>query len=459
MELDWKRLCFRCTKEPISGTTGEIFIFGEVSDLPSSIQEVASALPDNEKKTWTVYKDKTYVLCKLEEKKMENPVCIRAAAAKATNILIKEGVSNIVVEKEWKNNAWLIEGIIIASYKYDLLHSKKSTQINVVYKGDEKEVLSAIEVSQAQNFARFLVDTPANKMTPSLFVEYAKEYLPKNVTVKVYGRKEIQRMGMNLFLGVSNGSAEEPKLLEISYNRGSDCIALVGKGITFDSGGISLKPAQKMAAMKGDMGGGATVVSTIGALARLSANVNVVGIVPLTENMPSGTATKPGDVHVGSAGKSVEVDNTDAEGRLVLADALDYALKFKPTKIIDIATLTGAITVSLGPVMAGLFSNSDELADDLLKTSNEVGDKIWRLPATDEYMSLISSEVADLKNVGGPAGGSITAAIFLKEFVNNTPWAHLDIAGVSFNTITPELHGKGATGRPVKLLTNWAMKQ
>ncbi|KAI5192543.1 cytosol aminopeptidase [Nematocida minor] len=459
MELDWKRLCFRSKPELVEGATGEILIFKEVSDLPESVREIASSLPENSKNMWTVYKDRTYILCKMAEDKIGNPVEVRSTAAKATNALVKEGVANILIESVCSMTPWIAEGIIVASYKYDILHSKKSMQVNVVYKGDDKEVLSAIEIAQAQNFARFLVDTPANKMTPTLFVEYAKEYLPKEVTVKVYNRKEIQDMNMNLFLGVSNGSAEEPKLLEISYMKGSECVALVGKGITFDSGGISLKPAAKMAAMKGDMGGGASVVSTIGALARLSANVSVVGIVPLTENMPSGTATKPGDVHIGSAGKSVEVDNTDAEGRLVLADALDHALKFNPVKIIDIATLTGAITVSLGPVMAGIFSNSDDLANEISQVSNEVGDKVWRLPVTDEYKSLISSEVADLKNVGGPAGGSITAALFLREFVQDKPWAHLDIAGVAFNTLTPELHGKGATGRPVKLLTHWMMRQ
>lgn len=459
MELDWKRICFRSQKETIEGTVGEIVIFSETADIAPELQEIGKALPKTEKNMWTIYNERTYVFCKLDGEKIKNSIEVRSTAAKATNILVKEGVQNIVIERECEKTPWIAEGIIIASYKYDLLHSKKNTQINVVYKGESKEVLAAIEIAQAQNFARFLVDTPANKMTPTLFVEYAKEYLPKSVQVKVYDRKEIASMNMNLFLGVSNGSAEEPKLLEITYNKGESCIALVGKGITFDSGGISLKPSAKMAAMKGDMGGGASVVSTIGALARLSATVSVVGIIPLTENMPSGTATKPGDVHIGSAGKSVEVDNTDAEGRLVLADALDHALKFNPTKIVDIATLTGAISVSLGPVMAGVFSNSDDLAQELVATSNEVGDKVWRLPVTDEYKSLISSEVADLKNVGGPAGGSITAALFLREFVKDKPWAHLDIAGVAFNTLTAELHGKGATGRPVKLLSNWLLKK
>ncbi|KAI5137754.1 cytosol aminopeptidase [Nematocida ausubeli] len=465
MDLDWKRICCRSETEIKEGKQGEIILFKEISELPSDIQAIASVLPGNPSNIWTVYNERVCVLCKVSEDKMNNLTEIRSIAAKATGRLLKEEVEFVVIDKEKESSItpWVVEGIIISSYKYDLLHSKKNTPLRLVYTGESADVLQAIQVSEAQNFARFLVDTPANKMTPTLFVEYAKAYLPKDVTVKVYGRDEIKKMNMNLFLGVSNGSVEEPKLLEISYSKGKEdgkeCIALVGKGITFDSGGISLKPSAKMAAMKGDMGGGASVVSTIGALARLSANVNVVGIVPLTENLPSGSATKPGDVHIGSAGKSVEVDNTDAEGRLVLADALDHALKFNPVKIIDIATLTGAITVSLGPVMAGLFSNSDELAESLASTSFEVGDKLWRLPVTDEYKSLISSEVADLKNVGGPAGGSITAALFLREFVKETPWAHLDIAGVAFNTLTPELHGKGATGRPVKLLTNWVMRQ
>ncbi|KAH9385633.1 cytosol aminopeptidase [Nematocida major] len=459
MELDWKRICFRSRKEAVEGTVGEVVIFSSTSDMPSGLQDIGASLPHNKSNTWTIYKERTYVFCKIDEGKIKSPVQVRSAAAKATNILIKEGVSNIVLEGESEMTPWIAEGIMVASYKYDIFHSEKKTQVALVYAGQSQEVISAIEIAQAQNFARFLVDTPANKMTPTLFVGYAKEYLPEGVQVKVYDRKELQSMNMNLLLGVSNGSAEEPKLLEISYNLGSECIALVGKGVTFDSGGISLKPSAKMAAMKGDMGGGASVVSTIGALARLNAKVSVVGIVPLTENLPSGTATKPGDVHVGSAGKSVEVDNTDAEGRLILADALDHALKFNPTKIVDIATLTGAITVSLGPVMAGVFSNCDELAEELVKKSNEVEDKVWRLPVTDEYKSLISSEVADLKNVGGPAGGSITAALFLREFVQNKPWAHLDIAGVAFNTLTPELHGKGATGRPVKLLTKWLLEK
>ncbi|OAG33541.1 cytosol aminopeptidase [Nematocida sp. ERTm5] len=465
MDLDWKRICFRRESEIKEGGSGEIVIFKEMTDIPSELQEIATGLPENTANMWTVYKERTYVLCKVSEEKATNLAEIRSIAAKATGRLVKEGIQNIVIEKERESQItpWIVEGILISSYKYDLLHSKKSTPVNLIYNGETAEVLQAITVSEAQNFARFLVDTPANKLTPTLFVEYAKDYLPKEVTVKVYGREELKKMNMNLFLGVSNGSVEEPKLLELRYNKGEsegkECIALVGKGITFDSGGISLKPSAKMAAMKGDMGGGASVVSTIGALARLSANANVVGIIPLTENLPSGSATKPGDVHIGSAGKSVEVDNTDAEGRLVLADALDHALKFSPAKIVDIATLTGAITVSLGPVMAGLFSNSDDLANSLFNTSHEVEDKLWRLPVTDEYKSLISSEVADLKNVGGPAGGSITAALFLREFVKDTPWAHLDIAGVAFNTLTPDLHGKGATGRPVKLLTNWVLKQ
>ncbi|KAI5180671.1 cytosol aminopeptidase [Nematocida sp. AWRm80] len=455
--LDWKRLCFRSRDTLEKGKIGEVLLFNQVEDLPESLREYIVD-KDNSSGYWIVNKERTYVLCMVPDKKKECGIAFRCIAAKGVELLLKEKVSSIVVSDQSKGE-WIAEAIVLASYQYDVLHSAKKTQVSVVYSGESQEIKQAIAIAEAQCFAKFLVETPANLMTPTLFTEYAKEYLPEGVEVKVYNKDEIQKMEMNLFLGVSQGSVQEPKLLEIKYTQGTECIALVGKGITFDSGGISLKPAAKMSQMKGDMGGGASVISTIGALARLQAKVSVVGIVPLTENLPSGTATKPGDVHIGCAGKSVEVDNTDAEGRLVLADALHHSLSFNPKTIIDVATLTGAINVALGPVMAGLFSNSDDLAKDLQETSFKVGDPAWRLPVTCEYSSLITSDVADLKNVGGPGAGSITAALFLKEFVGDIPWAHLDIAGVSFNTLQPALYGKTSTGRPVKLLTKWMLKQ
>ncbi|OAG29229.1 cytosol aminopeptidase [Nematocida displodere] len=457
--MDWKRICCRRKQEPEEGAAGGVVLYSDTIEAPAEIKACIATLPENEQSKWTIYLEKkTYIVCKLSAEKVACPVYVRKTAAKATQGLIQEGVRNIIIEDGYMAE-WVAEAVVVGSYQYDVLHSKKKTQVNVIYGGSDAKVEKAIVSGEAQNFARFLVDTPANLMTPTLFTEYAKEYLPKEVEVKVYGKSELAKMKMNLLLGVSNGSAEEPKLLEIKYLKGDQTVALVGKGVTFDSGGISLKPSAKMALMKGDMAGGASVVATIGALARLSAKTSVIGIIPLTENLPSGTATKPGDVHVGAAGKSVEVDNTDAEGRLILGDALHHALSFNPAKIVDVATLTGAMSVALGAVMAGLFTNSDELGSELLSASACAADPIWRMPVTDDYKSLISSDVADIKNIGGPAGGSITAALFLKEFVGTTPWAHLDIAGVAGSTLTPELHGKGATGRPVKLLVHWLAKE
>jgi len=411
--MDWRRICFRSRAAPTQKEVGEIVLTGENKHVPDEIKKEVAELPQKDTKRWILYKDRTYAICELPKDKENCGVHVRKTAAKATEMLIQEGVANIVVSDSVHMPEWVAEGAVLASYQYDALYSKKKTQVQIVYAGENEKVKRAIITAEAQNFVRFLVDTPANLMTPTLFSEYAKEYLPENVEVKVHGKEELVRMNMHLLLGVASGSAQEPKLVELRY-KGADRppVALVGKGITFDSGGISIKPAAKMALMKGDMGGGAAVLGTIGALARMKAETHVVGIIPLTENMPSGTATKPGDVHVGCAGISVEVDNTDAEGRLILGDALHYARSFGPEKIVDIATLTGAIDVTFGPVMAGLFSNSDELADELVRVSNAAGDLVWRLPVTEEYKSLISSDVADLKNTGGRKGDRLQRRCF-----------------------------------------------
>lgn len=463
--MDWRRVCARRRDAPEAGATGAVVLIGEGVELPTSVRSALEpsigTLPAVESNRWVLYLDRIYVVCKLQPEHQACPRYVRKTAAKGVSVLVKAGVANIEVLDGYLAE-WVAEAVALGTYQYDVLHSKKKTQVALLYQGSDEKVQRALAVGEAQNFARFLVDTPANLMTPTRFTEYAREYLPKEtVKVTVLGKSDLERLDMQLLLGVSNGSAQEPKLLQLEYLPVANAapVALVGKGITFDSGGISLKPAAKMALMKGDMGGGASVVAALGVLASLEVPTNVVCLVPLAENLPSGTATKPGDVHVGCAGKSVEVDNTDAEGRLILGDALHHALSFKPTRIIDVATLTGAINVSLGPVMAGLFSNCDELAGELLAASKETGDLVWRLPVTDDYKSLIASEVADLKNTGGPAGGSITAALFLKAFIGTTPWAHLDIASVAHNTLVPELYGSGATGRPVKLLASWLAAQ
>ncbi|KAI5184559.1 cytosol aminopeptidase [Nematocida homosporus] len=461
--MNWKRVCCREKKEAVTGLTGEIVICALGEAWPEKLGSLAANLPESEGARFILFGEnqKVFGVCRMSKEDLESLDAVRSTAAKLTNALMKEEVASILIS-DGPRADWIAEAVVVASYQYDPLLSKKKSQVQIVYLGNDEKVGQAIVVGEAQNFARFLVDTPANLMTPTRFTEYAREYLPESVSVKVYNKEEIQKMNMNLFLGVAQGSMEEPKFLEMKYNPGNECTVLVGKGITFDSGGISLKPALKMGLMKGDMGGGAAVVSSIGALARLGAKTSVVGLVPLTENLPSGTATKPGDVHVGRAGISVEVDNTDAEGRLILADALHYAQSFSPKRIIDLATLTGAINIALGPIQAGLFTTCDQLANEFLTVSNEVGDLVWRMPMNPIYRKIITSEVADLKNISNSVatgGQSTIAAMFLKEFVGSIPWAHLDIAAVAHATIAPELHGKGATGRPVKLLVNWLLRQ
>ncbi|KAI5172560.1 cytosol aminopeptidase [Nematocida sp. LUAm3] len=456
--MDWKRICLRTQNKEPQEIIGEVLIY-QKDNIPEEHKDLFKRVPNTQGNTKILYAhNKVYAACALTKKEIDSPSSVRSYAAKAAKLLMREGLKHIAI-RDAEHGKWIAEGIVLSTYQNDSLQ-KKGTQISLIYNGTNKEVSQAIAVTEAQNFVRFLVESPANLMTPSLFCQYAKEFLPEAVEVKIHNKTEIEAMNMHLFLGVAQGSIQEPKLLEISYKNEGSPISLVGKGITFDSGGISLKPPQKMSYMKGDMGGAAAVIGVIGALAKLNANTSVIGIIPLTENLPSGSATKPGDVHVGRAGISVEVDNTDAEGRLVLADALHYAQSFSPKYIVDIATLTGAINVALGPIRMGLFSNSEELVEQLERASERAKDLLWRLPVGEEYSSLIKSEIADLKNMSinpGAGSGSIVAAMFLKEFVGDTPWAHLDIAAVSFNTLHPELYGKGATGRPVQLLAEWLL--
>jgi len=285
--------------------------------------------------------------------------------------------------------------------------------------------------------ARDLVNEPPNILSPAEFARRAKASLSKaGLKVDVLGESEMKKLGMGALLGVGQGSERESQLVVMEWRGGrkkDQPVALVGKGVCFDSGGLSLKPAGGMMGMKGDMGGAAAVTGTLLALATRRARANVVGVIGLVENMPSGTAQRPDDVVTSMSGQTVEVLNTDAEGRLVLADALTYVQrKFKPRLVIDLATLTGAIMVALGQEHAGLFSNDDKLSERLTDAGKAVGEPVWRLPLGPAYDKALRSKIADMKNIGGPHAGSITAAQFLQRFVDKTPWAHLDIAGVAW---------------------------
>ncbi|MEO8223692.1 MAG: leucyl aminopeptidase [Gammaproteobacteria bacterium] len=315
-------------------------------------------------------------------------------------------------------------------------------------------------IARAVELAKDLGNLPPNICTPSYLVERARGIArrAKHLTVKALGTTEIRKLRMGAFLAVTQGSVEPPRFIILQYRggrTGARPVVLVGKGITFDSGGISIKPAGGMDEMKYDMCGAATVLGVLQAVAELKLPLHVIGLVPTCENLPSGTATRPSDIVKTMSGQTVEILNTDAEGRLILCDAITYAQRFKPAALIDIATLTGACLVALGRVRSGLLGNSDKLADDLLAAGQAADDRAWRLPLDDDYADLIKSPFADVANVGGRDAGTITAAIFLSRFVGKTDWAHLDIAGTAWN----QGSNKGGTGRPIPLLMEFLLRR
>ncbi|OBZ90599.1 Cytosol aminopeptidase [Choanephora cucurbitarum] len=358
------------------------------------------------------------------------------------------------------------EGTVLAQFSFDKLKQKKlEDQVDRVVEPympeSSKAIQDAWEVGQicgaSQNVARMLMTSPANLMTPKLFADEVAYLLAglENIDIHVRNEEWAKKQKMNAFLSVSRGSTEPLRFLEIHYNGAKDSqqkpYGLVGKGVTFDTGGISLKPSANMASMKGDMGGAATVAGALYGISKLKLPVNIIAMIPLCENMPSGVATKPGDVFKAMNGKSIEVLNTDAEGRLILADALHYlSSQFEPQYIIDLATLTGAMDVALGQVFAGVFTNSDSLWEELESAGKAVSDRFWRMPLHSDYVKdMKQSLVADLSNVGlRRSGGSCAAAGFLQEFVDkNTPWAHIDIAGVMECHSTKGHHIKGMSGK------------
>jgi leucyl aminopeptidase len=325
-------------------------------------------------------------------------------------------------------------------------------------KGASRAFASGRAIANGVMLARDLVNEPANVLGPTEFAERAKELTQLGVQVEVLGEKMLKKLGMNALLAVGQGS-EKPSHVAVMQWRGAgpkggEPVVFVGKGVTFDTGGISIKPAAGMEEMKGDMAGAACVVGLMHALAERKAKVNAVGIIGLVENMPSGSAQRPGDIVTAMSGQTIEVLNTDAEGRMLLADCLWYAQdRFKPKVLINLATLTGAVMVALGKEHAGLFTNNDELADRLLAAGDVTGERLWRLPLGPKYDKLIDSKVADMKNTGGRWGGSISAAQFLQRFVKDgTPWAHLDIAGTGLASLDSEINRSWGSGFGVRLL-------
>jgi leucyl aminopeptidase len=343
--------------------------------------------------------------------------------------------------------------------KPDQLPSLKKLQILTADPGAARKVFASLDkVADGVFMTRDLVSEPGNVLYPESLAERAQSLAELGVEVESFDEKKLKKLGAGALIGVGQGSARPPRLIILHWNGAKDPeappVAIIGKGITFDTGGISLKPGPGMEDMKWDMGGSGVVIGLIKALAGRKAKVNVVGLVAAAENMPDGNAIRPGDILTSLSGQTIEVNNTDAEGRLVLADALWYAQdRFKPKVMIDLATLTGACTVALGSEHAGLFANDDALAEQLIQSGKAVGESVWRLPLGDGYNKQIDSDVADVKNVtGGREGGASIAAVFLQRFVNGAKWAHLDIAGMAWSKKDAPTVPKGATGYGVRLL-------
>ena len=364
----------------------------------------------------------------------------------------------------------LVEGAILGSYQFTAYRSDENASAKdlarmtlvVPQKGQLRQVSEGIRrgvaTAEATVFVRDLCNHPSNVMTPTHIANEAKTIAKEsNVALKVLEQGDMEQLGMGALLGVARGSHEPPKFIILEYKntaarKSTHPVVLVGKTITFDTGGISLKPAENMEQMKADMTGGAEVLATIRAAARLKLPLHLISILPATENMPGGRAMKPGDIVKTLSGKTVEVQNTDAEGRLILSDGLAYATRYKPAALIDIATLTGACAVALGQFAIGMFGNDDKLKDHIREAGLRAGERVWEMPLWDEYFEQLRSDVADMRNIGGRGGGMITAALFLSKFVGDCPWVHLDIASTDWSERERAYIPKGPTGIGTRLL-------
>src|SRR5579859_4217403 len=370
-----------------------------------------------------------------------------------------------------RDAAWMTMQAAIATlegtYRFDSLKSNARPQRKGLkrlvlgflqdYKGAAAALERGIAIGEGVNLARELGNLPPNICTPSYLADQARVLARSNkLKVTVLERKDMEKLGMGSLLSVADGSRQPPKLITLEYYgeaRKQKPVVLVGKGVTFDTGGISLKPSAEMDEMKYDMSGAGSVLGTLSAAAAMKLPLNVIGVIPATENMPDGKATRPGDIVTSMSGQTIEILNTDAEGRLILCDALTYAQRFEPAAVIDIATLTGACVIALGHVASGLFANDERLAQELEAAGQASWDRVWHMPVWEDYQEQLKSNFADMANIGGRPGGSITAACFLARFTRKLKWAHLDIAGTAWKSG----RDKGSTGRPVPLLSQFLM--
>ena len=390
---------------------------------------------------------------------------VRQAGGKAATHLRSIGITKAALSTDFLtalkiSPAEFIEGALLGLYtyrRYKKDEDKKSLENITLLAKSTRELTDGLKrveaVSAGVYFARDLVNTPANDMTPTHLAKAASSLRTKRLSVRILDKHDVKKIGMGAFLAVAKGSREEPRFIVLDYKGAKGApVVLIGKSITFDSGGISLKPSEGMEKMKYDMAGGAAVLGVIKAVAALQLPIHLVGMLPATENLPGGTATKPGDVVKSLSGKTVEIINTDAEGRLVIADAIAYAKRLKPRAIIDIATLTGACLIAFGNETIAMMGNDRKLMDALKKSGELTYERVWEMPLFEEYKEYLKSDIADIKNIGGRNGGLVTAAYFLYEFAGDTPWVHLDIAGTAWAEKEKPYVPKGASGIGTRLI-------
>ncbi|MBI5179887.1 MAG: leucyl aminopeptidase [Nitrospirae bacterium] len=425
-------------------------------------------------------KAKRIMLLGLGEKEKFTVDKVRHSSAKAGQEMRNKDIKNFAMpilsiqEDKKRIGQAITEGLLLGLYQFDEYKTEKKNgkKINEAVivldkKADERAIKNGVEtgmiLAEAANFTRDLVNRPSNDKTPIMLADEAKRMAKRfGVSCRILDEKGIKRLKMGGLIGVSKGSKEPPRFIILEHNRnkkGVDTIVIVGKAITFDSGGISIKPSENMEKMKYDMSGGAAVMGAMMAAARLKISLHIVGLIPATENLPSGTAQKPGDIVRMMDGKTVEIISTDAEGRMILGDALIYAKRYKPDAVIDLATLTGACVIALGNDAIGMMGTDDKLKEKIKKAGELSYERVWELPLWDEYGELIKSDIADLKNVGGRPAGTITGGYFLSRFIERCSWAHLDIAGTAWEEKGRPYKPKGASGVGVRLLSelflNW----
>lgn len=409
-------------------------------------------------------KGRRILIIGLGSKKDFNSIKLRRFSAVGAKTLRKLGASefttNLNLTAKGGTKA-VTEGIILGLYTFDKYKTKKEKIIKKVYllSGDKQAIKKGKIIAESMNYARGLTNEPGSLLTPKEFAEEAKKLAKKyKMKIRIFDKRELEKMGFGSLLAVASGSKNEPRFVVIEYPKGKERIVLVGKGVTFDSGGLDIKPAQFMDSMKNDKAGATTVLGILRAAAELKVKKHIIGLLPLTENMPGSQAYKPGDILRAYNKKTIEITHTDAEGRLILADALAYAEKFRPQAIIDIATLTGAVIVALGYEFAGVLGNNQKLIDKIKIASQKSDERIWQLPLMEEHKKNMESKVADVKNSHGIeiGPGAIYGAAFLQNFVKG-PWAHIDIAGTAWVPKDTEIYEKGSTGYGVSLMIEFLL--